>query len=193
MDSTESALFLASMEDVVPLKGERRVPTSVDREEEVRRYQAAKRLQAIDLLNHDVSCITPVDSQAELSFRKPGIQGQVFKLFRQGKYPVDAQLSLKGVGLPLAKERLYDFIENAKGMGFRNVSVVHGTGINNKPFPALVKSSVAQWLKSLDGVLAYHSAPQFLGGVGVTLVMLVKSDEARLVSRETNHKGVKIR
>ncbi|QYJ99906.1 DNA endonuclease SmrA [Shewanella psychrotolerans] len=195
MAEDELALFRASMADVVPLKADVTVNLCNDMRREAQRAKQAqtKRREIVSLLSLDFSEITPVEPDEIVSFKHQGVQSQVFKLFRQGKYPMQASLALKDLGVSLAREALYDFILQSQNNDLRNLLIIHGTGVNNKPFPALLKSCLVQWLLQLDGVIGYHSATRALGGSGAMMVMLSKSDNARLNTRELTKKGANSR
>ncbi|MCG9755608.1 DNA endonuclease SmrA [Shewanella insulae] len=191
MCEDDSALFLASMQGVKPLKDDNAVVpgkggTSSDGQ---RRHHEAQRRLALEKLSLELGDITPVDPQAVVSVKHQGVQGQVFRLFRQGKYEVQADLDLTGLGLSRARELLYDFITNAQAAGLRNLIVIHGTGLNSQPIPAKLKSYVTGWLAQIDGVQAFHSAPPAWGGAGAMLVMLAKSAQEKLDTAEKHHKG----
>ena len=47
-----------------------------------------------------------------------------------------------------------------------------------------MKSYVAHWLKQMNDVIAYHSAPDFKGGTGAVMVILKKGDKASALNRE---------
>ncbi|QYJ87778.1 DNA endonuclease SmrA [Shewanella mesophila] len=195
MAEDELALFFASMADVVPLKADVNVNFCNDKGREAQRAKQAqtKRREMLSQLSLDFSEIIPVEPDEIVSFKHQGVQSQVFKLFRQGKYPMQAALDLKGVGVSRAREALYDFILQSQNSDFRNLLIIHGTGVHNKPFPALLKSCLAQWLLQLEGVIGYHSATKGLGGCGALMVMLQKSDNARLDTREMTKKGANSR
>ncbi|ASJ96717.1 DNA endonuclease SmrA [Shewanella marisflavi] len=191
MSEDDSVLFLASMQGVKPLKSSQ-VATlhgANNQHSDQLRHQAAQRRLALDKLSLDLAEITPIAPDAVVSVKKEGVQGQVFKLFRQGKYEVQADLDLKGIALPRARELLYDFVVNSQQAGFRNLIVIHGTGVNNQPFPAKLKSCVTAWLEEIQGVQAFHSAPKIWGGAGAMMVMLAKSSQDKLETAEQHQKG----
>lgn len=195
MAEDELALFLASMTDVVPLKADVNVKLFSDKGHKEQREKQAlnKRREILSQLSIDFNEINPVAPDEIVSYKHQGVQSQVFKLFRQGKYPMQASLELKGIRAELAREALYDFILQSQSHDLRNLLIIHGTGIHNKPFPALLKSCLVRWLLQLDGVIAYHSATKSLGGGGALMVMLSKSDNARIDTREKTKKGANCR
>lgn len=191
MSEDDSALFLASMQGVKRLKVNNAVTPAqagINPEEQARNHEVKRRLM-LERLSLELTDITPIEPLVVVSVKRPGVQGQVFKLFRQGKYDVQAELDLTGLGLARARELLYDFVTNSLSAGLRNLIVIHGTGVNSQPIPAKLKSYVSAWLGEIDGVLAYHSAPQAWGGPGAMMVMLAKSAQDKLDTAERHHKG----
>lgn len=195
MTEEESAIFLASMADVIPLNGDKTAISSqiASSQSQQHKYFETKRREALSRLSDDLSVIEPVAPDAVISMKSEGVQQQVFKLFRQGQYSMQADIDLKGYNVPRARELLFDFIQRSLSCEYRNVIVIHGTGVHNKPFPALIKSCLAHWLPLIDGVIGYHSAPREWGGSGALMVMLTKSEKARMNTRELTRKGAHLR
>ena len=65
--------------------------------------------------------------------------------------------------------------------------IVHGKGERSNP-PALMKSFVAQWLMQIKEVQCVHSAQRFHGGTGAVYVLLRKSAEKKIETRERHQK-----
>ncbi|QYJ91760.1 DNA endonuclease SmrA [Shewanella halotolerans] len=191
MSEDESALFLASMQGVKPLKASNAVTpvkSGLSTEGQRRHHDAQRRL-ALEKLSLELNDITPLEPYAVVSVKKQGVQGQVFKLFRQGKYEVQADLDLTGLSLIRARELLFDFVINSQASGLRNLIVIHGTGVNSQPIPAKLKSYVAAWLAEIEVVQGFHSAPPAWGGPGAMMVMLTKSEQDKLDTAEQHAKG----
>lgn len=195
MTEEESAIFLASMADVIPLNGDKTAISShiASSQSQQDKHFETKRREALSRLSDDLNVIEPVAPDAVISMKSEGVQQQVFKLFRQGQYAMQADIDLKGYNVARAKELLFDFIQRSLSCEYRNVILIHGTGVNNKPFPALIKSCLAHWLPLIDGVIGYHSAPREWGGAGALMVMLAKSENARMNTRELTRKGAHLR
>ncbi|MCE9678537.1 DNA endonuclease SmrA [Shewanella sp. AS1] len=195
MAEDELNLFLDAMADVVPLDATSKVNlvTATIDQQQAQRYAATKKREALARLSLELSEIPLRAPDEIICYRSEGIQSGVFKLFRQGKYQSQGMLDIKNSGLSRAREQLYDFIESSQRQGLRNVLIIHGTGVNNKPFPAQLKSAVAAWLPQLSGVIAFHSAIKAQGGEGALMVMLIKSETARLNTRELTAKGGHLR
>jgi DNA-nicking Smr family endonuclease len=72
-------------------------------------------------------------------------------------------------------------------MDIRTVVIVHGRGEKSNP-PALMKSFVAQWLEQINEVQCAHSAQRFHGGTGAVYVLLKKSADKKIETRERHQK-----
>ncbi|MCG9696595.1 DNA endonuclease SmrA [Shewanella sp. Isolate11] len=195
MTDDESNLFRASMSDVIPLHGEKSactVTTSVSSAQQYRFKQTQRRTLLADL-TVDIQQVEAILPEAVIDYRCEGVQGSVFRLFKQGQYPMQATLDLRGLTVQHAREALVDYIDICIKQNFRNVLVIHGTGVHNKPIPALIKSFLAHWLQHIETVKAYHSAIKSLGGNGALMLMLAKSEQAKADTRELTRKGANIR
>jgi DNA-nicking Smr family endonuclease len=128
----------------------------------------------------EVPQLQPYDT---LSWKKDGVQIEVFSKLRAGRYAIDGRLDLHRHTVKEARQALFDFLELARGRGWRTVLVSHGRG-ERSPTPARIKSYVAHWLSQVPDLIAWHSAARQHGGTGSVYVMLRKSPEAREAARE---------
>ncbi len=184
-------LFRSSMSDVIPLNSEQVTNSfspQFNQAQKLRLVQTQRR-QLLENLTVNFNDIEPVEPEGTISYCREGVQHSVFKLFKQGRYPNQASLDLRGLNIEQAREALVNYITACIKQNLRNVLVIHGTGIHNKPFPALIKSFLAQWLKNIEEVSAYHSATKVRGGSGALSLMLIKSEDAKIEAREQNRRG----
>jgi DNA-nicking Smr family endonuclease len=72
----------------------------------------------------DVSSLLDTDDQ--LSFRRPGIGVEITRRLRSGHWSIQRQLDLHGLRVDEAREALGEFIRHAHKLGVRCVRVVHG-------------------------------------------------------------------
>ncbi|GIU18712.1 DNA mismatch repair protein MutS [Shewanella sp. MBTL60-007] len=196
MGEEDMSLFLEEMANVRPLKnntastiGEQKVSTQA---QNLRRAQLQMSEQLAKLAT-DVNEIEPAEPEAIIEFKRDGVQDAVFHRFSRGGYPIKHEILLHQLKVQQAREVLYNEIQKSRQKGERSILVVHGKGVNSKPIAGLMKSFVANWLEQIDEVLAYHSAQTHHGGAGALYVMLAKSEQKRIETKETNHKGVNIR
>jgi DNA-nicking Smr family endonuclease len=122
-----------------------------------------------------------------LEFRRPGIQPYVMLKLRNGDYVEADYIDLHGKTIEEAYHAVMRFIDNGRKREYRCLLIIHGKGEKSKP-QALMKSHVAHWLKQIDDVLAFHSAPNFKGGTGALYFILKKGDKESQANREKYQK-----
>ncbi|MCH8544489.1 MAG: DNA endonuclease SmrA [Alcanivorax sp.] len=143
--------------------------------------QHARRLDPNPLTLPDE--VAQVGAHDIVGLKKNGVQEGVYRKLRLGKYEIQAKLDLHRVLLRDARTQVYDFIRHAHEAGLRTVMITHGKGLHSET-PARMKSHTLHWLEEFDLVLAFHSAKPAHGGAGATYVLLRKSSEASLKTRE---------
>lgn len=183
------SLFREAMSDVVPLEQKRVAPEPVRPDvtaAQLERREAAegRRPNGAEDPNYltlgEVELLHPRET---LSWKKDGVQNEVFKKLRGGRYPLDGRLDLHRMTVREARVALFEFLEQSRKNGWRTLLVSHGRG-EKSATPARIKSFVAHWLTQVPDVIAYHSAARQHGGTGAVYVMLRKTAEAREAQRE---------
>ena len=196
MTGDEDQIFLKEMSDVVPLKREPRAPVrgkgQSDKDSSLQhRRQAAVQEEAVDsnILKQDG--ISPLDSWYVLEFKRPGVQNGVFRKLKQGRYESDAGLDLHRMTAAVARQELFEFIQECYRLGLRTVLIIHGKGESKaeQQRSSILKGCTDHWLRELDIVQAFHSAQPRHGGTGAVYVLLRKSEEKKRENREKFSKG----
>jgi DNA-nicking Smr family endonuclease len=118
----------------------------------------------------DVSTLLDTDDQ--LSFRRPGIGLDVTHRLRGGHWSIQRQLDLHGLRVDEAREALGQFIRLAHRTGIRCVRVVHGKGLGSPGRTPVLKGRVQRWLVQKKEVLAFVQARPADGGAGALVVLL---------------------
>ncbi|MCL1144624.1 DNA endonuclease SmrA [Shewanella marinintestina] len=196
MVEEEMSLFLSEMAGVQPLKNNTTTTISEQKVSTEAQNLRRKQLQVSEQLAKltlDPNLITAILPDAIVEFKRDGVQEAVFHRLSLGGYPIKYEIDLHMLKVSQAREALYQQILASRARGERCILVIHGKGAKAKPFPGLMKSFVASWLEQIEEVLAFHSAQRHHGGTGALYVMLTKSEQKRIETRETNHKGVKVR
>lgn len=182
-------LFQQMMGDVKPIEQD---TTSHKKSHQVTDTHLAKREAAVSLdedspehLSIDYAEMLKPDDMIE--YKRDGVQQGVYRKLRLGKYPIQAKLDLHRKTLKQARDEVVNFLKQCMRMDIRTVIIVHGRGEKSNP-PAMMKSFVAQWLKQISDVQCVHSAQRFHGGTGAVYVMLRKSAEKKLETRERHQK-----
>ena len=126
----------------------------------------------LESISDDFDVSTLLDTDDQLSFRRPGIGIEVTRRLRSGHWSIQRQLDLHGLRVDDAREALGDFIRHAHQMGLRCIRVVHGKGLGSPGKSPVLKSRVQRWLVQKNEVLAFVQARPMDGGAGALLVLL---------------------
>lgn len=185
-DKNEFDLFREMMSDVSPIsqdtvdsKPQSHKPTDA----QLARQVAAQKLSESDPEYLSLDYAKMVKPEDVIAFKRAGVQDGVYRKLRLGKYDIQARLDLHKYSLKDARDEVLSFLKQCQRLDIRTVIIVHGKGERSNP-PAMMKSYVAQWLEQISDVLCFHSAMRHQGGTGALYVMLKKSQEKKLETRE---------
>ncbi len=126
----------------------------------------------LESISDDFDVSTLLDTDDQLSFRRPGIGVEVTRRLRSGHWSIQRQLDLHGLRVDEAREALGDFIRHAHKTGLRCVRVVHGKGLGSPGKSPVLKGRVQRWLVQKNEVLAFVQARPMDGGAGALVVLL---------------------
>ncbi|GDY38513.1 hypothetical protein ACINB_44050 [Acidovorax sp. NB1] len=126
----------------------------------------------MESISDDFDVSTLLDTDDQLSFRRPGIGVEITRRLRAGHWSIQRQLDLHGLRVDEAREALGDFIRHAHKTGLRCVRVVHGKGLGSPGKSPVLKSRVQRWLVQKNEVLAFVQARPMDGGAGALVVLL---------------------
>jgi DNA-nicking Smr family endonuclease len=115
---------------------------------------------------------TLLHTDAELSFRRPGIGPDVLRKLRRGEWVIQDHLDLHGARVDEARELLAGFLREALRRGLRCVRVVHGKGLGSKDKVPVLKGKARVWLAQREEVIAFCQARPAEGGSGALVVLL---------------------
>ena len=173
VDADARALFRAAVADACPLPPPDRVqlapppppalPLQSQRDE--REALAAS-------LSDDIDIDRLLETDAELSFRRPGIGSDTLRRLRRGHWVVQAELDLHGMRRDEARDALLGFVHRAQAQDRRCLRVIHGKGLSSPGREPVLKHKVRRWLVQIDAVLAFCQAGPTDGGAGAVLVLL---------------------
>ncbi len=138
----------------------------------VMQYQRDEQAVLKEAISDDFDSSTLLDSDDELSFRRPGIGVDITRKLRRGEWSIQGQIDLHGLRRDEAREHLSFFIREAHKHGLRCVRVVHGKGLGSPGKAPILKSRVQSWLVQKNEVLAFVQAKPAEGGAGALLVLL---------------------
>ena len=123
-------------------------------------------------LSDEMDITSLLDTDAQLSFRRPGVGVDVVQKLRQGKWSIQRQIDLHGQRSDEARETLSRFIRDAHKQGLRCVRVVHGKGLGSPGKAPVLKDKVHRWLVQKAEVVAFVQAQPAQGGAGALVVLL---------------------
>ena len=167
----DSMLFAQAMMGVTPLKHEKIVTKQSLKDDTnalVRRAAATGTKEVMaNKLSDMQALLNPVAGDAFLSYKNPTLQNKVFEQLKQGKFRWYHAVDLHGSTIDEARDAVLTLINDAIQNDETVVKIVHGKGID-----AILKTCVNGWLRQMDNVLAFVSAPNNDGGTGAVLVLL---------------------
>lgn len=116
---------------------------------------------------------TPVPPEAQLLFRRPGIQHQRIKRLQRAEFEIEGSLDLHGYTLEQAAAALDQFLTEANQLHCNCVRIVTGKGWTKRHGASpILKTAVNHWLKAYKSITAFCSAPPRHGSTGAFLVLL---------------------
>lgn len=174
--TAEKDLFIRAAGAVQPLPDKRRAPLNKKQPAPVPlQHQRDEQAVLREAISDEFDVSTLLDTDADLSFRRPGIGLDVTRKLRQGHWRIQRELDLHGLRSDEAREALGAFIREARQHGIRCVRVVHGKGLGSPGKAPVLKSKVQGWLIQKTEVLAFVQAKPADGGAGALVVLLQPS------------------
>lgn len=145
----------------------RQPPEPQPRQREQDEQQALRQTMSDEF---DVDSLLETDE--ELSFRRPGVPAAALSKLRRGGWSLQAQIDLHGLRRDEAREALGQFLAGCGARGLRCVRVVHGKGHGSPGREGVLRVKVRRWLVQREEVLAFVQARPAEGGAGALLVLL---------------------
>lgn len=174
-----SNLFQAAIGKVQPLTPPARAqlvpqpPAPIPRQQQL---DDAAALQ--EAISDEVDISSLLDTDEQLSFRRPGVGADVTQKLRRGQWSIQKHMDLHGLRSDEAREALGSFIREAHRQGIRCVRVVTGKGLGSPGKTPVLKDKVHRWLVQKNEVLAFVQAPPAQGGAGALVVLLQPQNRA---------------
>ena len=113
-----------------------------------------------------------IETGDELVFRRAHLTARITDRLRRGEFAVGDEIDLHGLTALEARAALREFLGEALKRRHGCVRVVHGKGLRSGPRGPVLKHAVNTWLRKVDAVLAFSSAPRRDGGTGAVYVLL---------------------
>jgi DNA-nicking Smr family endonuclease len=175
--SSEEVDLRQAFADVQPLRGRNRAAIERERPSSIASQRAADEAKALAESRYGVdpsplSWEPGQEHDTHQTFLRKGLGVDVLARLRRGHWSVQGELDLHRLTRDEARGALTEFLNAARGYGWRCVRIVHGKGLSSPNREPVLKSKVRQWLAQRDEVLAYCEAPRHAGGSGAVLVLL---------------------
>jgi DNA-nicking Smr family endonuclease len=155
---------------LIAVPASRPPPAPIPRQRE--RDEAAVMVEAI---SDEFDVETLLDTDDALSFRRDDIGAEVVRKLRRGVWTIQAHLDLHGLRREEARDKLNEFVFQAKRSGMRCVRIVHGKGNGSPGREPVLKNKVKSWLVQKKEVIGFTQARASDGGAGAVLVLLAPS------------------
>ncbi|OYU42207.1 MAG: DNA mismatch repair protein MutS [Burkholderiales bacterium PBB4] len=171
--ASQSNLFQAAIGKVKPLLHASRAQLKGTAPAPIPKQQMLDDEAAVrESVSDEVDITSLLDTDADLSYRRPGVGPDVPQKLRRGVWSIQAQVDLHGLRSDDARETLGKFIRTAHKQGIRCIRVVHGKGLGSPGKAPVLKDKVRRWLVQKAEVLCFVQAPPMQGGKGALLVLL---------------------
>lgn len=169
----DAALFREAVADVVPLTHTFSAVTLPPIPARAHRHQADEAAVLHESLYGPID--PDLETGEELCYLRAGVQSQLLRRLRRGRYAIQAGIDLHGLTQAQAHESLNQFLCECRTQQIHCVRIVHGKGLRSPQGRSVLKAAVNRWLARCDQVLAFCSAPSSDGGTGALYVLLRRS------------------
>ena len=142
-------------------------------EPEARQFLLDEAAVSGELLTHDFDLGT-IEMGDELLHLKEGQSPKLLRDLRRGKFSIRAEIDLHQMTIPVAREAIRLFLEDAHRHGEYCVRIIHGKGLRSKANGPVIKKLTDSMLRRRADVLAYASALPSQGGTGAVIVLLAR-------------------
>lgn len=113
-----------------------------------------------------------LETDADLSFRRPGVGMDVVRKLRRGVWRIQGELDLHNLRSDDARTALSTYIRAAMVQGWRCIRVIHGKGNGSLGKAPVLKNKVQRWLVQKNEVQAFVQAKASDGGTGALVVLI---------------------
>lgn len=140
----------------------------------LRRDEATADLSAAAISPWQASVDDNAKQSIDSVYQAQGIQHKLMRKLRRGQLQVEASIDLHGMNRVMALDELQSFIAECQQQGITCIHIIHGKGTQSAGGKAVLKPSVASWLRQMPMVLAFSPSLPRDGGEGALYVLLKK-------------------
>jgi DNA-nicking Smr family endonuclease len=169
----EANLFREAVKDAVPMAPVQAIDTGAARPlPHAVQFERDEQLALWQSLSDEMDIERLLDTDAALSYRRPGVGEDVTRRLRKGSWTVQDQIDLHGLRVDQARESLALFMAQAVKRDMRCLRIIHGKGLGSANKEPVLKVKVMRWLIQRDEVIAFCQARPNDGGAGALIVLL---------------------
>ncbi len=169
----EANLFREAVGDVRRLPDVRQATLGGPKTAPLARQRVADEEAALEQsMSDEIDIESLLDTDEQLSFRRPGIGPDVVRRLRKGEWTIKSQIDLHGLRVDEARTALVEFLHHANRNDQRCIRVIHGKGLGSLNREPVLKGKVLKWLVQRQDVLAFCQARPNDGGAGAVVVLL---------------------
>ena len=180
LQALEARVFLDAVDGVKPLAVAQRVaPPKTQVEPRAAQFERDEQAALWQTLSDDMDIERLLDTDAALSYRRPGIGEDVTRKLRKGFWVVQDQIDLHGLRVEQAREAIANFFLHADKRSLRCLRIIHGKGLGSINREPILKDKVLRWLVQREEVIAFCQARPNDGGAGALIVLLNASNQLR--------------
>lgn len=173
IEQAERELFARSVGAVTRLPEQDRAQLGLPPPQPAARSREADEAQVLlQALSDDFDVDSLLETDDELSFRRPGLPPQLLHKLRRGIWSLQGELDLHGLRSDEARRALGEFLQRCARRGQRCVRVVHGKGHGSPGREGVLRVKVRRWLVQREEVMAFVQATPGQGGAGALIVLL---------------------
>ena len=180
IQAQEARVFSDALDGVKPLSVAARVELPKTKiEPRAAQFERDERAALWQTLSDDMDIERLLDTDAALSYRRPGIGEDVTRKLRKGFWVVQDQIDLHGLRVDEAREAIAYFFLQADKRSLRCLRIIHGKGLGSVNREPVLKAKVLRWLVQREEVIAFCQARPNDGGAGALIVLLNASNQLR--------------
>ena len=169
----ERNVFRQAVGDAAPLRPTGRVdPAPLPVPPVAKQFERDESRALAESISDEIDVERLLDTDENLSFRRPGVGPDVPRRLRRGDWVIQKQLDLHGLRVDEAREALVAFLAECLKRETRCIRVIHGKGLGSVNREPVLKGKVLKWLTQRDEVLAFCQAGPNDGGSGALVVLL---------------------
>jgi DNA-nicking Smr family endonuclease len=169
----EARVFQDAVAGATPIIAKPRAPSGITKPEpRALQFERDEKAALWQTLSDDMDIERLLDTDASLSYRRPGIGEDVTRRLRRGDWVVQDQIDLHGLRVDEARSAMAEFFSQADKRNLRCLRIIHGKGLGSVNKEPVLKTKAMRWLVQREDVIAFCQARPNDGGAGALIVLL---------------------